>query len=223
MASAAGGGKIEYTELLKAMHAGRRYDSLQKRKAAPPIPPVLVCAPADPFSANPRFLEDLELLSRAASAGRRVPRFTPLGKWRCGERLVHCDPSGAPHVADMLPIAACWRSAFGRGRPLPLWLAYTPGAVFALSRDAALQPWAGGHRQGACGASAQDAEAERALEEGERRAEEVPAPVGASAASVYQRLISECGVGRREDGVHDPIAAHAFERLWRYVFVEDGE
>lgn len=215
MASAAGGGKIEYTELLKAMHAGRRYDSLQKRKAAPPIPPVLVCAPADPFSANPRFLEDLELLSRAASAGRRVPRFTPLGKWRCGERLVHCDPSGAPHVAGMLPIAACWRGAFGRGRPLPLWLAYTPGTVFALSRDAALQPWQGGQGQSAGGAAAHVAEAEGA--------EEVPAAMGTSAASVYQRLISECGVGRREGGVYDPIAAHAFERLWRYVFVEDGE
>ena len=137
-----GGGSIEYGELLKAMHAGRRYDSLRKRRADPPLPPVIIFTDADPFAHNPSFLQDAQLLLRAAAAGRATPRFVPLGKWKCGERLVHCDPSGAPHSRSLLPIAEVWRDAFGPHRPLPLFLAHVPGAgAFALSKAAALSPW----------------------------------------------------------------------------------
>ena len=201
-----GGGTIEYGEILKALHAGRRYDQLRKRKADPPIPPGLVFVHANPFASNPRFFDDLELLVRAATSGRPLPRFLPLGKWRCGERLVHSDPSGAPHSATLLPIAAAWRAVFGCERPLPLWLAHTPGGCFAISRDAALHP---------CCQSRKTAAKEPAATTKQQGTDE-------SAVSFYKRVISECGVECQVGGVPDPIAGHAFERLWRAVFEDDS-
>ena len=142
MWDADGGGSIEYTEILKAVHSGRRFDRLQKRKAGPPLPPLVVCAPANPFESNPRFLEELGLLVRAAASGRPLPKFVPLGKSKTNETLVHSDPSGAPHAnGAMLPVGMVWRGAFGDRRVLPLWLGHTPGALFAVSRDAVMEPW----------------------------------------------------------------------------------
>lgn len=63
-----GSGTIAYTELLAAMHAGRRYDAFQRRTAAPPLPPLLVCTHGAPLADNPAFLEDVELLVRGAAA-----------------------------------------------------------------------------------------------------------------------------------------------------------
>ena len=137
-----GGGTMSYTELLAAMHAGRRYDSFAQRKAAPPIPPLLVFTDGAPLQSAPRFFDDLALLVRAAAGGRPLPRFIPLGTGRCGERLLHCDPSGAPHSRTLLPIGAAWRGLYGVERPLPLWLPYTQGAVFGISRASHLHiPW----------------------------------------------------------------------------------
>jgi hypothetical protein len=204
MWDADGGGMIEYGELLGAMHAGRRFDRLLVRKAGPPVPPVVLFATANPFEHNERFLDDLQLLLRAAVGGRPTPSFTPLGKWRCGERLIHCDPSGAPHDRRMLPIGAAWRAAFGLQRPMPLWLATTPGSQFAVSRDALLRPWPHA-RSHPAGPVDRDTALARAH----------------AAAAFYRRALDESGVARREGGAPDPIAGHAFERLWRYVFVHD--
>ena len=193
-----GGGTIEYGEILKALHAGRRYDQLRKRRADPPIPPMLIFASADPFAHNPRFFDDLELLVRCTAAGRPVPRFLPLGKWRCGERLVHCDPSGAPHSDTLLPIAQCWRATFGSERPVPLWLAHTPGGCFAISREAALSP------RGLIGRQPDGLAGEK------------------SPSAFYKRVMTECAVAcQAGDGTADPIAGHAFERLWRAIFAGD--
>ena len=194
MWDADGGGSIEYTEILKAVHSGRRFDRLQKRKAGPPLPPLVVCAPANPFESNPRFLEELGLLVRAAASGRPLPKFVPLGKSKTNETLVHSDPSGAPHAnGAMLPVGMVWRGAFGDRRVLPLWLGHTPGALFAVSRDAVMEPW-----------RAQSTEA---------------------ASAFYRRALVDCallptgGVG----AASDPVSGHAFERLWRYVFVDETE
>ena len=134
-----GSGSIQYTELLAAMHAGRRFDVLQRRKAAPPLPPALVCTHAEPLRDNPTFFEDLALLVRAAAAGRTLPAFVPLGKGRTGERLLHCDASGTPADAHLLPIGSVWRGVFGSSSQAPLWLTHTPGGLFAVSRDAVIR------------------------------------------------------------------------------------
>ena len=122
------------------MHAGRRYDAFVTRKAKPPLPPLLVCVPCSALEQHaPRLRQHIELLTRAVSAGKALPAYVPLGASRTGERLVQCDPSGAPQSATLLPIAAMWRALFGSA-PVPLWLGYTPGAVFACSRKAVLRP-----------------------------------------------------------------------------------
>ena len=121
------------------MHAGRRYDAFMQLKAGPPLPPLLICAPADPFASSPRFLEDVKLLSQAVTVGKPTPDFIPLGQTRTGERLEYCEPSGGPQSASMLPIAQMWRAVFGTMSTVPLWLGYTPGAVFAVSREAILR------------------------------------------------------------------------------------
>ena len=223
---------MQYTELLSAMHAGRRYDSFQARRAKPPLPPVLICTPANPFEFNERFVDDIALLARAAAAGRVLPAFTPLGKWRCGERLVACDLSGGPHETTLLPIGHAWRTLFGEGRPLPLWLQYTPGALFAVSREAVLRD-----RHGAGGPA-------------HGRPDEAPTAISLRAAAFYRALLTNGGLNHTTDG-HDaghlgsdpsigarqpmpelsgqsdgitstsednPTFGHALDRLWRYVF-----
>ena len=116
-----GGGSIQYTELLAAMHSGRRYDHFQKRTAGPPLPPILVCTHGNPTNDNPEFFDDLALLVRAAHAGREMPPFVPLGKLRStGEKLLQCDASGcartaagAPYDLRLLPIGYVWRRLWG--------------------------------------------------------------------------------------------------------------
>jgi energy-coupling factor transporter ATP-binding protein EcfA2 len=103
-----------------------------------PPPALLVCTQANPFEHNASFLDDVATLAAAAArfTPGRFPRFTPLGVWSGGERLIYCDASGAPHQPKLLPIERTWRSLFGTDRPLPLWFGFTPGALFAISRDA---------------------------------------------------------------------------------------
>lgn len=103
-----------------------------------PPPPLLVCTQANPFEHNASFLDDVATLAAAAArfTPGRLPRFTPLGVWSGGERIIYCDASGAPHQPKLLPIERTWRSLFGTDRPLPLWFGFTPGALFAISRDA---------------------------------------------------------------------------------------
>ena len=107
---------------------------------------------------------------------------------------VFSDPSGGPHESALLPIGPVWRGLFGSSRPLPLWLGYTPGNLFAVSRTAVLEPRLFPHATPAAAG----------------------APVPREAPSVfYTRAASVCGL----DGRREPIAAEALERLWRYVFV----
>ena len=102
-----------------------------------PPPPLLVCTQGNPFEHNASFLDDVATLAAAARLTPcRLPRFTPLGVWSGGERLIYCDASGAPHQPKLLPIERTWRSLFGTERSLPLWFGFTPGALFAISRDA---------------------------------------------------------------------------------------
>ncbi len=108
--------------------------------ATPPLPQCVVCTQADPFDHNPAFVEEIGRLARDIASGCAVPRFAPIGLWSGGERLVECDPSGAPHSSTLLPIGAAWRALFGERRALPLWLRFTPGAMFAVSRHALLRP-----------------------------------------------------------------------------------
>lgn len=102
------------------------------------LPLLLVCVQADPFEHNSRFLDELDVLAGAAARGVAA-YFTPLGLWSGGERIIYCDASGAPHQPKLLPIARTWRALFGEARPLPLWLGFTPGALFALSCEALLR------------------------------------------------------------------------------------
>ena len=91
-----------------------RYDAF-RRDAAPPIPPLVIFSPANPFALNPRWMEDVRLLVVVASAAfdagdeASIPPYTPLGHGRgdvpCSVDLpawarpeIHCDPSGAPQV-----------------------------------------------------------------------------------------------------------------------------
>ena len=168
---------------------------------------MLVCSPADPFGHSPRFLEDVRLVAGAAAIGKALPSFVPLGMApRTGERLLHCDPSGAPQSHALLPIGPMWRAIFEANpdelplppqpaKPtykqleLPLWLEYTPGAIFAVSRDAVLRT-------------------RRAL-------------FNETAVAFYERVLKTSGMGGESATPIDPAArSHAFERLWRYVFVD---
>ena len=44
-----------------------------------------------------------------------------------------------PQSDELLPLAAAWRHLFGDGVSVPLWIGYTPGATFAVSRGRALR------------------------------------------------------------------------------------
>lgn len=101
-------------------------------------PPLLVCTQGDPFDHNPSFLDELTHLAASAARGH-CDDFTPLGLWSGGERIIYCDASGAPHQSKLLPIARTWRVLFGPTRLLPRWLGFTPGAIFAVSREALLR------------------------------------------------------------------------------------
>ena len=104
-----------------------RYDRFVRRRARPPLPPLVLFAPADPASWSTRFLDDVALMAGAAAIGRPLPPFVPLGGApRSGERLVLCDASGAPlrlsepsglpcprRRPALLPIGPLWRAAFG--------------------------------------------------------------------------------------------------------------
>ena len=103
-----------------------------------PPPSLLVCTQANPFEHNASFVDDVASLAIGAARGR-IPWFTPLGVWSGGERLIYCDASGAPHQPKLLPIEQTWRALFGKERTLPLWFGFTPGALFAISRDALLR------------------------------------------------------------------------------------
>jgi hypothetical protein len=254
-----GSGTLTYTELLNAL-SGQRYDAFLSAPPPPPFPPLLICAPADPFAHNARFLDDVSLLvqlaneaveaasteatrtesacadvasaevpatvaaakaaakevakkragkarpgvssaggafSRAqAAAARRLPPYTPLGLARgdepCSTDLpswsrpeIHCDPSGGPHERTLLPLTPLWQALFGH-RPMPLWLGYTPGSLFAVSRTAVLAPRPAGE------------------------------PTRA-ASKLYQRAACACGLDQRRD----PVAELALERLWRHLFVPE--
>lgn len=121
--------------LLADHHAGR---------AA--LPPLIVFAQADPLAHNPRFLDDLATLTELA-AHRRAPPWTPLGLWTGEERLIYSDASGAPHQALCLPIERVWSALFpadqasadGGARPAPLWYGFSPGAMFAVTKETLLR------------------------------------------------------------------------------------
>ena len=181
-----GSGSLQYTELTAAL-SGARYDAFLDAPPAPPLPPLLICAPSNPFPHNPRFLDDVGILTTLATkaagspqakrafekaggegnlggsrparnraAATLLPPYTPLGLRRGGEeeRLaglapctdvpswsrpeIHCDPSGGPQHRELLPVGQVWRKVFGTARPLPLWIGYTPGSLFAVSMTAVL-------------------------------------------------------------------------------------
>lgn len=171
-----GSGSLQYTELLAAL-SGQRYDAFQKQKA-PPLPPLLICAPADPFDHNGRWLEDVRLLANSAvDDANALSPFTPLGRERgnlsssmdlpaWSRPQVFCDPSGAPQQLRLLPIGAAWRHLFP-SRPVPLWIGFAPGNTFAVTRDAVLRRGAAfyQHALATCGLDQRhDAVAGQALE-----------------------------------------------------------
>eukprot|EP00316_Scyphosphaera_apsteinii_P009760 CAMPEP_0119326566 /NCGR_PEP_ID=MMETSP1333-20130426/68689_1 /TAXON_ID=418940 /ORGANISM="Scyphosphaera apsteinii, Strain RCC1455" /LENGTH=232 /DNA_ID=CAMNT_0007334901 /DNA_START=458 /DNA_END=1156 /DNA_ORIENTATION=+ len=140
------------------------------------LPDLLIFTQGDPFEHNRAFLQDVEVLAaHALEHGTENLHFVPLGLWSGGERIIHCDPSGAPHQSKLLPIPTIWRTLFGDKRRLPLWLGFTPGALFAVTRTA----------------------------------------ICAHDRQWYVRARDESGLCV---GI-DPIAGHAFERLWHYIFV----
>ena len=200
-----GNGTLVYTEVLVAL-SGTRYDAFRERGQIT-TPPLVVFAPADPFTQNPRFLDDVALLGAVARVEPlELPPYTPLGlsrgevpastdlpSWARPE--IHCDPSGAPQQRALLPIGATWRTLFGEARPLPLWIGYVPGHAFAVSRTAAFRA------------------AFRAAHEAEQ-----PGREPEKASAFYARALRECGLGEGRA----PAAGVVFERLWRHVFVADG-
>ena len=100
------------------------------------LPPLIVFTQGNPFDHNASFLAEVsQLTARAALDEERLPPWTPLGLWSGGERIVYCDGSGAPHQPKLLPLAKTWRALFP-SRPMPLWLGFTPGACFAVTREA---------------------------------------------------------------------------------------
>ena len=84
-------------------------------------------------------------------------------------------------------------------------------------------------QEAAAAAAAEVAAVEVAVEAGAEAPGQMgqgASPLGESAASFFRRCLRECGVAARRGepvAVVDPIAGHAFERLWRYVFVDDEE
>lgn len=134
---------------------------------APSCHTGIVLLQANPFDHNPYFLEELKSFvppswhkdvseqwqplhpSNNCDGTSSLPtddsdemllegsRFVPLGVWSDGERLISCDPTGAPHQPLLVPIARVWAQLFGSSRKLPLWLSFTPGAMFAVSLSAA--------------------------------------------------------------------------------------
>ena len=123
--------------------------SAEGESAKKVLPPLLVCAQADPFDHNPHFLSDVaSLIARADAAAARggsgatsaplTPPFMPLGVWSGGERFISCDATGAPHQPKLLPIRRTWLQLFGGTRALPLWLSFTPGACFAVASSLVL-------------------------------------------------------------------------------------
>ena len=62
--------------------------------AARRLADTLVCTQGDPLAHNAAFIEDLEALVKA---GAPPPGggLLPMGVWSGGERIVHCDASGA--------------------------------------------------------------------------------------------------------------------------------
>ena len=123
---------------VKAAQAGGRVGGRAGRKAgglAEGLPPVV--SAGDPHA------------YAQVAAARALPPFIPLGlsrgdaptdttrpSWSRPE--VFCDPSGGPQEATLLPVGALWRRLFGPANPVPLWIGYTPGSVFAVSRTACL-------------------------------------------------------------------------------------
>ena len=102
------------------------------------LPPLLVFAQADPFDHNPNFLSELASIASLAVDGRPLPLWLPLGLWQGNERIIFCDASGAPHQSKLLPIARTWRALFP-GRCVPHWFGFTPGACFAVAREALIR------------------------------------------------------------------------------------
>ena len=247
------------------MHAGRRFDVLQRRKAGPPVPPVLVCTHAEPLRDNPTFLDDLALLVRAAAAGRTLPAFVPLGKGRTGERLLHCDASGTPDEAHLLPIGSVWRGVFGSSSQAPLWLTHTPGGLFAVSRDAVTRrrgeasarevyehvikssgvappppppepsPATSSATSPASSRAGKSPTTPRARSsstspDASRGAPTSRSPATSRSGSLRSRTESQAsgqkGVSNGEHAApsylppDDPVAGHALERLYRYLFVD---
>ena len=74
----------------------------------------------------------------AAATPESLPPFVPLGLWsETGARMLVCDTSGAPHQDKLVPLHCTWRAVFGEeAPPPPLWLSFTPGAIFAVPRHA---------------------------------------------------------------------------------------
>ena len=205
-----GGGTLTYTELINAL-SGARYDAFVGAPPPPPFPPLLVCTPANPFEHNPRFLDDLAILSRlsaAASAAAAtatpmaLPPYTPLGvsrgllpsstdtpSWSRPE--IFCDASGAPQRRELLPLGVAWRELFGESRVLPLWLGHTNGSMFAVSREAALA----------------------------FRPKREPT-MWASVCYANAACLASGGYDPHYSG---GIGALCMERLWRYLFVPDDD
>ena len=104
------------------------------------LPPWIVCTQADPFEHNEHFLQDIATLMVPChgQAALALADFVPLGLWSGGERQIYCDASGAPHQAKLLPIGRVWRALFDE-RPMPQWLRFTPGALFAIPRRVLLR------------------------------------------------------------------------------------
>ena len=157
-----GSGTIQYTELIRAL-SGKRYDAI-RRDRSPPLPPLVIFAPADPCMHNKRWLDDVALLVHiVAHEKSSLPPFTPLGLERgplpastdlpsWSRPLIYCDPSGAPQQTTFLPLGSAFRHLFP-GRAVPLWLGFAPGHTFALTRDACLRHGSGfyEHAKATCG------------------------------------------------------------------------
>ena len=230
-------GSMEYLELLSAL-SGVRYDAF--RTPPPDLPPLLIFTPADPFVHNPRFLQDVRLLLARAASGAPLPPFTPLGLWR-GEvpssqdrpswqrPEVHCDASGWPQHREMLPLGAAWRHLFGEEQPMPLWLGYTPGSLFAVPSERIFQPRPRPHNGGGGGAARPKGSNPKggvahSKGGGARAAEAQRVPDGLQtetepASAFFGRALSTCGL----DLSAAPVARHAMERLWRYVLLGPAE
>ena len=68
-----GSGSLQYTELTAAL-SGARYDAFLDAPPAPPLPPLLICSPSNPFPHNPRFLDDVGILTTLATKAAGSPQ-----------------------------------------------------------------------------------------------------------------------------------------------------